>query len=48
MWRRLTEDLGVEPPPQLQRLHQAILSVDPELDVVAGPRRGSTFDRYAA
>ncbi|MFE6894365.1 BTAD domain-containing putative transcriptional regulator [Streptomyces sp. NPDC057694] len=48
MWRRLTEDLGVEPSPQLQRLHQAILSVDPELDVVAGPRRGSTFDRYAA
>ncbi|MFD0312662.1 AfsR/SARP family transcriptional regulator [Streptomyces flavalbus] len=44
----LIEELGVEPSPQLQRLHQAMLSVDPELDVVAGPRRGSTFDRYAA
>jgi DNA-binding SARP family transcriptional activator len=44
----LIEELGVEPSPQLQRLHQAMLAVDPELDVVAGPRRGSTFDRYAA
>jgi DNA-binding SARP family transcriptional activator len=46
--RRLIEELGVEPTPQLQRLHQAMLAVDPELDVMAGPRRGSTFDRYAA
>ncbi|MFF2412466.1 BTAD domain-containing putative transcriptional regulator [Streptomyces sp. NPDC058092] len=45
---RLIEDLGVEPSPQLRRLHQAMLAVDPALDVVAGPRRGSTFDRYAA
>ncbi|WP_371654684.1 MULTISPECIES: BTAD domain-containing putative transcriptional regulator [unclassified Streptomyces] len=45
---RLIEDLGVEPSPQLQRLHQAILAVDPQLDVVAGPRRTSTFDLYAA
>ncbi|MFD9906052.1 BTAD domain-containing putative transcriptional regulator [Streptomyces sp. NPDC059063] len=45
---RLVEELGVEPSPQLQRLHQAMLAVDPALDVVAGPRRGSTFDRYAA
>ncbi|MFF5448522.1 BTAD domain-containing putative transcriptional regulator [Streptomyces sp. NPDC012888] len=45
---RLIEDLGVEPSPQLQRLHQAMLAVDPALDVVAGPRRGSTFDLYAA
>jgi len=45
---RLIEERGVEPSPQLQRLHQAVLVVDPELDVVAGPRRGSTFDRYAA
>lgn len=45
---RLIEELGVEPSPPLQRLHQAMLAVDPELDVVAGPRRGSTFDRYAA
>ncbi|MFJ9343292.1 BTAD domain-containing putative transcriptional regulator [Streptomyces sp. NPDC101733] len=44
----LVEDLGVEPSPQLQRLHQAMLAVDPALDVVAGPRRGSTFDLYAA
>lgn len=44
---RLIEERGVEPSPQLQRLHQAMLGVDPELDVVAGPRRGSTFDRYA-
>ncbi|MFJ5712872.1 MULTISPECIES: AfsR/SARP family transcriptional regulator [unclassified Streptomyces] len=45
---RLIEELGVEPSPQLQRLHQAMLAVDPELDITAGPRRGSTFDRYAA
>ncbi|MET9963658.1 AfsR/SARP family transcriptional regulator [Streptomyces sp. NPDC006326] len=45
---RLIEDLGVEPSPQLQRLHQAMLAVDPALDVAAGPRRGSTFDLYAA
>jgi DNA-binding SARP family transcriptional activator len=45
---RLIEDLGVEPSPQVQRLHQAMLAVDPQLDVVAGPRRTSTFDLYAA
>lgn len=45
---RLIEGLGVEPSPQVQRLHQAMLAVDPQLDVVAGPRRGSTFDLYAA
>ncbi|MFD3701213.1 BTAD domain-containing putative transcriptional regulator [Streptomyces sp. NPDC058646] len=45
---RLIEELGVDPSPQLQRLHQAMLAVDPELEVTAGPRRGSTFDRYAA
>ena len=45
---RLIEDLGVEPSPQLQRLHQAMLMVDPALDVAAGPKRGSTFDLYAA
>ncbi|MBW5484581.1 AfsR/SARP family transcriptional regulator [Streptomyces bambusae] len=45
---RLIEELGVEPSPQLQRLHQAMLTVDPALDVVAGPKRGSTFDLYAA
>ncbi|WP_328973695.1 AfsR/SARP family transcriptional regulator [Streptomyces sp. NBC_00239] len=44
---RLIDELGVEPSPQLQRLHQAMLTVDPALDVVAGPRRGSTFDLYA-
>lgn len=46
--RRLVEDLGVEPSPQLQRLHQAILAVDPQLEVVAGPRRIPTFELYAA
>ncbi|MFJ9033477.1 BTAD domain-containing putative transcriptional regulator [Streptomyces sp. NPDC102274] len=46
--RRLIEDLGVEPSPQLQRLHQAMLTVDPALDVACGPRHSSTFDLYAA
>ncbi|MEU3098805.1 AfsR/SARP family transcriptional regulator [Streptomyces sp. NPDC006967] len=46
--RRLVDELGVEPSPQLQRLHQAILAVDPQLDLASGPRRGSTFDLYAA
>ena len=32
----------------LRRLHQAMLAVDPKLDVVAGRRRSSTFDLYAA
>ncbi|MFI1568927.1 BTAD domain-containing putative transcriptional regulator [Streptomyces sp. NPDC020490] len=45
---RLIEELGVEPSPQLQRLHQAMLSVDPMLNVLAGPRRTSTFDLFAA
>jgi SARP family transcriptional regulator, regulator of embCAB operon len=45
---RLIDELGVEPSPQLQRLHQAMLAVDPDLDVMAGPRRVSTFSRYAA
>jgi DNA-binding SARP family transcriptional activator len=45
---RLIDDLGVEPSQQLQRMHQAILSVDPQLDVLAGPRHTSTFDLFAA
>jgi DNA-binding SARP family transcriptional activator len=45
---RFIEELGVEPSPQLQRLHQAVLAVDPRLDVLAGPRRTSTFDLFAA
>ncbi|MFD5876990.1 BTAD domain-containing putative transcriptional regulator [Streptomyces sp. NPDC060322] len=45
---RLIEELGVEPSPQLQRLHQAMLTVDPALNVASGPRKGSTFDLYAA
>ncbi|GAA2307775.1 hypothetical protein GCM10010431_29500 [Streptomyces kunmingensis] len=45
---RLIEELGVEPSPQLQRLHQAMLAVDPLLDVMSGPRRTSTFDLFAA
>ena len=44
---RLTTELGVEPSPQLQRLHQAVLTVDPQLEITAGPQRGSTYDRYA-
>ncbi|MEU1408796.1 AfsR/SARP family transcriptional regulator [Streptomyces sp. NPDC005728] len=46
--QRLIDELGVEPSPQLQRMHQAMLAVDPRLDIVAGPRRTSTFDLYAA
>ncbi|MEU5979086.1 AfsR/SARP family transcriptional regulator [Streptomyces sp. NPDC047315] len=45
---RLVEELGVEPSPQLRRLHQAILTVDPALDRAFGARRTSTFDLYAA
>lgn len=45
---RLIDELGVEPSPQLQRLHHAMLTVDAALDVTAGPKRGSTFDLYAA
>ncbi|MCC9711561.1 AfsR/SARP family transcriptional regulator [Streptomyces sp. MNU76] len=46
--QRLIDELGVEPSPQLQRMHQAMLAVDPRLDVLSGPRRTSTFDLYAA
>ncbi|MFJ3235641.1 BTAD domain-containing putative transcriptional regulator [Streptomyces sp. NPDC086787] len=45
---RLIDELGVEPSPQLQRLHQAMLAVDPQLDVLAGPRHTSTYDLFAA
>ncbi|MEU9291530.1 AfsR/SARP family transcriptional regulator [Streptomyces sp. NPDC048275] len=45
---RLIEELGVEPSPQLQRLHQAMLAVDPMLDVLCGPRQTSTYDFFAA
>jgi DNA-binding SARP family transcriptional activator len=48
MRQRLIDELGVEPSPQLQRMHQAMLAVDPRLDVLAGPRHTSTFDLYAA
>lgn len=44
----LIEQLGVEPSPRVQRLHQAILAVDPQLNVISGPRRSSTLDLYAA
>ncbi|MEV8309140.1 AfsR/SARP family transcriptional regulator [Streptomyces flavidovirens] len=44
----LIDELGVEPSPQVQRLHRAVLSVDPQLDAVTGPRRTSTFALYAA
>ncbi|MFD4941848.1 hypothetical protein ACFWNT_04760 [Streptomyces sp. NPDC058409] len=43
------EELGLEPAPQLQRLHQAMLSVDPRPDTPPqGGRPTSTFDLYAA
>ncbi|MFC8827319.1 BTAD domain-containing putative transcriptional regulator [Streptomyces sp. NPDC057137] len=45
---RLIEELGVEPSTRLQRLHQAVLTVDPLLEVAAGPKRTSTFDLFAA
>lgn len=45
---RLIEELGVEPSVRLQRLHQAVLNVDPLLEVAAGPKRISTFDLFAA
>ncbi|MGW0792876.1 AfsR/SARP family transcriptional regulator [Streptomyces sp. NPDC002911] len=45
---RLIEHLGVEPSPQVRGLHQAVLAVDPKLDIAAGAQRGSTFDLYAA
>lgn len=34
------EDLGLEPSPQLKRLHQAVLAGDPALDSTAGPMAG--------
>ncbi|QKW05002.1 AfsR/SARP family transcriptional regulator [Streptomyces sp. NA04227] len=46
--QRLIDELGVEPSPQLQRMHQAMLNVDPRLDITANPHRTSTFDLYAA
>jgi predicted ATPase/DNA-binding SARP family transcriptional activator len=39
--RRLTEELGADPPPALRRLHSAILRQDPALDIsdpAPGPR----------
>jgi len=46
--QRLVSDLGVEPALQLQRLHQAMLAMDPRLDMAVGSRPSSTFDLYAA
>ncbi|MFJ6664363.1 BTAD domain-containing putative transcriptional regulator [Streptomyces sp. NPDC091383] len=47
--RRLVDELGLEPAPQLQRLHEAMLTVDPRLDVLTqGGRPTPTFDLYAA
>ncbi|HEU6445032.1 MAG TPA: BTAD domain-containing putative transcriptional regulator [Gaiellaceae bacterium] len=36
---RLVEELGIDPSPELQRLEQAILRHDPELDLHEAPRR---------
>ncbi|MFF2045405.1 BTAD domain-containing putative transcriptional regulator [Kitasatospora sp. NPDC058170] len=44
----LINELGIEPTPHLQRLHHAILTVDPNLHITAGPRHTSTFNLYAA
>ncbi|MFG2720890.1 BTAD domain-containing putative transcriptional regulator [Streptomyces sp. NPDC048416] len=47
--RGLVEELGLEPAPRLQRLHQAMLTVDPRLDTVArGGPPTPAFDLYAA
>ncbi|MET9953715.1 AfsR/SARP family transcriptional regulator [Streptomyces sp. NPDC006339] len=47
--RRLIEELGLEPAPQLQRLHQAMLTADPRLDAVThGGPPTPTFELYAA
>lgn len=47
--RGLIEELGLEPAPQLQRLHQAMLTVDPRLDTDArGGPPTPAFDLYAA
>jgi class 3 adenylate cyclase len=35
----LVEELGIDPSPELQRLEQAILRHDPELDLLEAPRR---------
>ncbi|MFD9437177.1 BTAD domain-containing putative transcriptional regulator [Streptomyces sp. NPDC060002] len=43
---RLIDELGVEPSPQLQRMHQAILTVDPRLDIIADPHHTPTYDLY--
>ncbi|WP_415954546.1 AfsR/SARP family transcriptional regulator [Streptomyces sp. KLOTTS4A1] len=45
---RLIDELGVEPSPQLQRLHQAMLTVDPQLDTLTTPKPTSTFNLFAA
>jgi len=42
--RRLSDEIGIEPGPTLQRLHQRILAADPTLDATppaAGPQAGS-------
>jgi SARP family transcriptional regulator, regulator of embCAB operon len=43
----LAEDLGLDPSPQLQRLHQALLGGDPVLDDLAHGK-GLLLDRFAA
>lgn len=45
---RLSEDLGIDPSPQLQRMYQGILTVDPALNRSAEARAGSVFDLFAA
>ncbi len=42
--QRLSEELGTDPVPQLQQLHQQILRGDPSLDAAAGPDTAAGLD----
>ncbi len=47
--RRLVEDIGIEPSPRLQRLHEALLGSDPALDVPQAQRQHrAVLDLFAA
>jgi tetratricopeptide (TPR) repeat protein len=39
-WRLLSDELGIQPGPELRRLEQAILCEDPSLDLAAQPTSG--------
>ncbi|MFE0645417.1 BTAD domain-containing putative transcriptional regulator [Streptomyces sp. NPDC058877] len=44
----LITELGVEPSPQIQRLHQAILTVNPTLNTLTTTHPTSTYDLFTA